>query len=67
MDRQPIATAPHDGTLIDLWYKWTDDDQRPEDRLPDCYWSIGFWRNHDGFLPDGITFTHWRRPQEAPA
>lgn len=33
---RPIETAPKDGTVIDLWLKWSDG---KGERIPDGYWS----------------------------
>jgi hypothetical protein len=35
--RQPIDTAPKDGTKIDIWLSTGE-------RIPDCYWHKDAWR-----------------------
>jgi hypothetical protein len=57
---QPIATAPRDGTVIDLWFAgdaWNC-------RMPGFVWRPGmnFWHNettHQSYN-DGPGITHWR-------
>lgn len=53
-DWQSIATAPRDGTIIDLWmrsYFWNADGNRQvavEMRIPDAKWFDNQWTNADG-------------------
>jgi hypothetical protein len=65
---QPIATAPKNGRVVDLWVEFHD---RPE-RRTDYAWSMGAWRCihdparviwEDSELPRA---THWMHRPEPP-
>ena len=71
MDWQPIATAPMDGTYIDLWVKNTIHDWSAC-RIPNCKWiaseaytgwGVPMGISH-GMLTNGEA-THWM-PLPAP-
>lgn len=55
MDWQPIATAPRDAEIVDLW---THDHQR----FVSAWWSPSGkrWHYGDGVFDDDY-FTHWLR------
>lgn len=67
-DWQDMATAPQDGSPVDLW-------DRDGFRWPDMRWAVHYWLNgrpmaapswgptRDGRPPDP---THWRRAPDAP-
>lgn len=75
---RPIETAPHDGTVVDLW--------REGRRLPDCWWGWGTpylkykavpqpgWLTIDPGMGDayrltegrGYSITHWMPIPAAP-
>ena len=62
MQWQPIESAPKDGTLIDLWLVFEDNDSG---RAPDCYWSnpANQWQQV-GVRGSAVmgTPTHWFLP-----
>ena len=56
---QPIATAPRDGTVVDLSVVFAHGGRH---RMTACQWSAGEWiRKHDDrvFYPVGGEPTHW--------
>lgn len=60
--RQPIATAPRDGTAVDLWEQYTDNDKLVWMRWPACKWLDGEWKRMDWDIGDYIEnpgCTHW--------
>jgi len=82
LEWQPIATAPTDGTVIDLWLGGDEDPHR----RTDCYWGRPHHecgeagRYCDCCPPDrdmwvdplsggyeDLSPTHWMRPPAAPA
>lgn len=61
-ERQPIATAPMDGTAVDLWEQYTNDGKLTWMRWPDCKWIDGKWQRIDWDIGDYIEnpgCTHW--------
>lgn len=69
MSWQPIASAPRDGSLIDLWVDG--------ERLPDCFWftpewTVGQWQQKYAETSPGCSFavqgnpTHWMQRPEPP-
>jgi hypothetical protein len=71
---QPIATAPKDGTLVDLWVETTIN-WRPDGeqfRYIDCFWTDAGWVEidfHGDVTPvesQHHTATHWMSPPEPP-
>jgi len=67
---QDIATAPKDGTRVDLWAKcWLPhNDSFAFKRFPDCYWMKSDSYNGSGWINiDDKTWyaTHWM-PLPAP-
>lgn len=66
---QPIAEAPRDGTVIDLWVVWSDG---MEGRKASAFWNaeaeqwqIGSF--HLGqFMDKGVRATHFRRLPAGP-
>jgi hypothetical protein len=63
---QPIASAPKDGTRIDIWAHWPEHDRR--ERTTDAYWNGRCWQlgqyNEMQFVHRPAA-THWR-PLPAP-
>lgn len=70
---QNIATAPKDGTRVDLWAKmWrAHDDSFMTRRFPDCYWvkrtDMSNVDDHWGHLDNGWMPTHWTLQPAPPA
>jgi len=61
-ERQPIATAPKDGTAVDLWEQYTDNGKLVWMRWPACKWLDGEWKRMDWDIGDYIEnpgCTHW--------
>ena len=69
LEWRPIATAPKDGTPVDLWVKVKTVIGDHHYRDEDCWWDTekGKWKHGDFFVSG--TPTHWRPvpagPQEA--
>jgi hypothetical protein len=58
----PIAEAPKDGTLVDLWVGGA----KKGKRLTDCYWSRTYSRLPDGTEVDDPHWCGWSQgPDEA--
>jgi hypothetical protein len=57
---RPIAEAPKDGTLVDLWVEYIE-----PGRATDYQWLENGWysRGHSRFLMEA---THWRLPPSPP-
>jgi len=65
---QPIASAPKDGTRVDLWRVSTVFGLQ-EDRLTDCWFSEGGWRRDEGKYGNPTVsgkVTHWMPVAVAP-
>ena len=64
LEWQPIATAPKDGTLVDLWL-----DKGDTRRITGCYWSESglCWTDGDRYYLKGrVQPTHWMPLPEPP-
>jgi hypothetical protein len=63
---QPIATAPRDGTLIDLW----GDNHGLQSRWAECVWDkesdAWIWPQDSEFEMADVTFTHWMPLPKGP-
>lgn len=63
---RPIATAPRDGTLLDLWFAGDWDC-----RVADACWrgEFGWWVERRGcsYNHNPTIITHWRPIPEAPS
>jgi hypothetical protein len=61
---RPIETAPRDGTEIDLWGYWPENDRWK--RTADAWWDSAenCWRldqyRHEGMYVHRPRFTHWQ-------
>jgi hypothetical protein len=67
---QPIESAPKDGTKIDLWVHFAEDDRSY--RQADAYWNAdeGTWQlgqYHTGQFLYPVTPTHWMPLPDPPA
>lgn len=68
---QPIATAPRDGTEIDLWVPGVPIGHGPA-RIPDCWFSGSRWWRYDKDGDDQCRShvrrpSHWMPPPPPPA
>ena len=64
-----IASAPKDGTIIDLWSKRGTYYSDRSERRPDMFFAngIGKWRNQSGDVRINEDIpTHWSMPLPAP-
>lgn len=70
MSWEPIATAPKDGTPVDLWIPAgaTGNESGTSSRATDCQFIAGEWQlNGEWSLPWLQEATHWMRLPDPPA
>lgn len=60
----PIDTAPKDGKMVDLWVTFRCFGKERAQRLVDCYWWDGSWRQGSHDIEEGRTITHWMRVEK---